>query len=379
MGTGAEVLNGYTLMNSEGVFNGQRESESAAHLSSGNQRVFILTRSGYAGEQRYSTVTWSGDITSTWTALAKQIPACLGMSISGLPYWTMDTGGYTMQQRLATEPMKPEDAEEWREFNSRWFELSTFTPLLRVHGELRPREMWTMGDESSVAYQAELKFDRLRYRMLPYIYSLAGAVTQHNATLMRPLVMDFADDAKARDLTDEFLFGPAILVAPIITYKARERTVYLPRAAQWYDFWTGRAVTAAQIVAAAPYDAIPVFVRAGSIVPFGPELQYVAEKLSDPLTLYIYSGADADFTLYEDDGLTFGYEKGAYAEIPLHWDDRAHVLTIGQRKGRYPGMLSRRHLQVVLVTPEHPSAFSQLPVLSVNLVYAGKQVAITVR
>jgi alpha-D-xyloside xylohydrolase len=379
MGTGAEVLNGYALMNSEGVYSGQRASEAASHPTSDNQRVFILTRSGYAGQQRYSTVTWSGDITSTWTALAKQIPAALGMSISGLPYWTMDTGGYTMQQRFAAEPMKAEDAEEWRELNVRWFELSTFTPLLRVHGELRHREMWTLGDESSPAYQAELKFDELRYRMMPYLYSIAGAVTQHDATMMRPLVMDFAGDAKARELTDEFLLGPSLLVAPITAYKARERSVYLPPAAQWYNFWTGAMVASGDVTAAAAYDAIPVFVRAGSIVPFGPALQYVAEKPSDPLTLYVYSGADADFTLYQDDGLTFGYEKGAFTEIPMHWNDRAHVLTIGSRKGIYPGMPVEYHLHVVIVGPGHASPVSSTPIVVASAVYAGKQIDITVR
>jgi alpha-D-xyloside xylohydrolase len=378
MGSGAEVLNGYALMNSDGVYSGQRASESIAHPDTPNQRVFILTRSGYAGQQRYSTVTWSGDITSTWTALAKQIPAALGMSISGLPYWTMDTGGYTMQRRFAAEQMKPEDAEEWRELNVRWFELSTFTPLLRVHGELRPREMWTLGDESSPAYQAELKFDQLRYRMLPYIYSLAGAVTKHDATLMRPLVMDFADDAKARKLTDEYLFGPALLVAPITTYKARERRVYLPPSAKWYDFWTGNIVAGGEATAPAPFDAIPIFVRAGSILPIGPELQYVAEKPEDPLTLYIYSGADADFTLYRDDGLTFAYEKGASAEIPLHWNDRTHVLTIGDRKGQYPGMPSEDHLRIVLVEPGHPSPVPLSPVVSASAVYTGTQISIAV-
>jgi alpha-D-xyloside xylohydrolase len=238
--------------------------------------------------------------------------------------------------------------------------------------------MWTLGDESSPAYQAELKFDQLRYRMLPYIYSLAGAVTQHDATLMRPLVMDFAGDAKARELTDEYLFGPALLVAPITTYKARERQVYLPPAAQWYDFWTGKSVAAGEATAAAPYDAIPLFVRAGSIVPMGPDLQYVSEKTADPLTLYIYSGADADFTLYRDDGLTFGYEKGAFAEIPLHWNDRDRILTVGDRKGGYPDMPAEDHLRIVLVAPGHPSPASSSPALSASAVYAGKQLTIAV-
>jgi alpha-D-xyloside xylohydrolase len=219
----------------------------------------------------------------------------------------------------------------------------------------------------------------LRYRMMPYLYSLAGAITQQDGTMMRPLVMDFANDVKARELTNEFLFGPALLIAPVTSYKARERSVYLPPAAQWYDFWTGNAVASGNVTAPAPYDAIPVFVRAGSIVPFGPQLQYAAEKPSDPLTLYVYSGADANFTLYQDDGLTFGYEKGAYTQIPLRWNDHAHVLTIGNRKGQYPGMLSEDHFQIVLVSPGHPSPVSPTPHVSASIVYAGKQVTVSVR
>ena len=204
-------------------------------------------------------------------------------------------------------------------------------------------------------------------------------MTQHDATLMRPLMQDFASDTKARELTDEFLFGPSLLVAPITTYKARERRVYLPPATQWYDFWSGAAVAGGEMSAAAPYDTIPVFARAGSIVPFGPEMQYVAEKPSDPLTLYIYSGADADFTLYRDDGLTFAYEKGAFTEIPLHWNDRAHVLTIGDRKGEFPGMLAEHHFQIVLVAPDHPTPVSASPAVSASAVYVGKQIAVAVR
>ena len=368
MGTGSRMLNGYALENSEGVYTGQREAAP-------NQRVFILTRSGFAGQQRYSTVTWSGDITSTWTAMAKQIPAGLGASISGLPYWTMDTGGYTMQDRFSHEPMTAGNRDEWGELNARWFELSTFTPILRVHGELRPREMWALGDHTP-AYNAELKYDRLRYALFPYIYSMAGWSTQQAYTMFRPMVMDFPQDRSARELTDEFMFGPDLLVAPITHYKQRVRPVYLPTASAWYDFWTGLISATGNISAAAPFDQIPVFVRAGSIIPCGPQIQYIAEKPSDPITLYVYSGADGQFTLYEDQGTTFDYEKGAFTQIPIRWDNKTSTLTIGARSGAYNGMLSHRTFQVILVSKEHPAGFSFTPRPLRNVQYIGAEVRI---
>ncbi len=368
LGTGSRMLNGYALENSKGVYTGQRASAPG-------QRVFILTRSGFAGQQRYSTVTWSGDTTSTWTAMAKEIDAGLGASISGLPYWTMDTGGYTMQNRFSQEPMTAANQDEWRELNARWFELSTFTPLLRVHGELRPREMWTLGI-GSPAYNAELKFDRLRYAMFPYIYSMAGWSTQRAYTMFRPLVMDFAEDRTARELTDEYMFGPAFLVAPITEYKQQSRSVYLPTAASWYNFWTGRYIGAGAISAAAPYDQIPVFVRAGSILPYGPQMQYVAEKPSDPTTLYVYAGAGGQFTLYEDQGANFAYEKGAFTQIPIRWNDKTGTLTIGARSGSFDGMMRHRTFQIVLVSKAHPVAFSLTPTLLKSVEYTGAAVSL---
>ncbi len=373
LGTASRVLNGFALMNSEAIYSGQRRAAP-------NQRVFLLTRSGYAGQQRYAAASWSGDITSTWTALAKQIPAGLGFSVSGVPYWTMDTGGYTMQSKFSTPDMKPADQEEWRELNARWFELSTFTPLLRVHGELRFREMWTMGDDSSPAYRAELKFDRLRYRMFPYIYSLAGAVTRRDATILRPLVMDFPGDRQARELADEFMFGPAFLVAPITKYQARSRSVYLPGATQWYDFWSGHTVRAGAVPdAAAPYDQIPVYVRAGSIVPFGPDIQYVGEKAADPLTVYVYGGADGDFTLYEDEGTNYNYERGAFSEIALHWNDAAQALTVADRRGSFTGMPQHRAIEVVLVSAGHAVGFSFTPQAARRVEYDGKAVTLSMK
>ena len=362
-GTGSRMLNGYALENSMGVYTGQREAAP-------NQRVFILTRSGFAGMQRYSTAIWSGDITSTWTAMAKQIPAGLGASISGLPYWTMDTGGFTMQNRFAHEPMTVADEDEWRELNARWFEVSTFTPILRVHGELRPREMWTLGD-GSPAYNAELKFDRLRYALFPYIYSLAGWTTQRDYTMLRPLVMDFPQDRDARESNDEFMFGPALLVAPITQCQERERRVYLPPTAGWYDYWTGLPAVSGVSSAFAPYDEIPVFVRAGSIIPYGPEMQYIGEKTSDPIVLYVYAGADGEFTLYEDQGSTFDYEKGAFSEIPIRWNDKTNTLTIGDRRGDFKGMLRQRSFHVVLVQKARPTGFPFVPTEFTNVNYTG--------
>lgn len=377
LGTGARVLNAWSLENAAAIYDGQRRSAP-------NQRVFTLTRSGYAGQQRYAAATWSGDVTSTWTAFQKQITAGLGISIAGVPYWTTDTAGYTMQSRFQAHPTvanKPEDEEEFRELNARWFEFSTFTPLLRVHGEVRPREIWNLGGESAPVYQAELKFDRIRYRLFPYIYSLAGAVTQQGATIMRPLVMDFPQDVTARTLVDEFMFGPQMLVAPVTHFQERSRTVYLPGKGPWFDLWTGRQAAAptgagALVQADAPYDSIPVYVRGGSILPLGPDVQYIGEKPAAPLTLHIFAGADGHFTLYEDDGLTFDYEKGGFAQIPLQWTEATQTLTIGARQGRFAGMQTARDFNVLLTTASRPTPFSLTPQPLRTIHYDGTAVTV---
>jgi alpha-D-xyloside xylohydrolase len=365
LGSGSRMLNAYSLMNSKTVYEGQRSVAP-------EQRVFILTRSAFAGNQHYGAAVWSGDISSTWTALRLQIPAGLGLSVSGIPYWTMDIGGFSVPARFAAEHPTAENAEEWRELNARWFEFGTFVPLLRVHGEAPKREMWELGGESHPAYQAELKFDRIRYRLLPYVYSLAGAVTHAGGTIMRPLVMDFRADAKARDVTDQYLFGPAFLVSPVTTYKARSRAVYLPSATTWYDFWTGTNVMGGQTVdVPAPYDSMPIHVKAGSIIPTGPEIMYTDEKPADPIVLWVYAGADGEFTLYEDDGLTYGYEKGASARIPLRWNDAARTLTIGKREGSFVGMQKERTFEVVLVSKARPVGFSFAPKADKSVRYDG--------
>ncbi len=348
LGSGARMLNAYSLVNSQAIYEGQRAAAP-------NQRVFILTRNGFAGQQRYGTASWSGDITSTWTAFKRQIPAGLGFSVSGMPYWTVDSGGFAVPTRFSVAAPTAADTAEWQELNTRWFEYATFLPLLRLHGQAPVREIWQFGGNTSAAYMAMLKFDRLRYHLLPYIYSLAGAVTQHAGTILRPLVMDFRVDATARVIGDQYMFGPALLVSPITSYSARSRAVYLPSAAAWYDLWTGtRTAGGATITAAAALDSIPVYVRAGSILPVGPDLQYSSEKPADPVTLYVYAGADGAFNLYEDQGTTYDYEHGASSTIPLQWNDATRTLTIGASSGTFPGMLTSRTFQLILVSATKP-------------------------
>jgi alpha-D-xyloside xylohydrolase len=369
LGTGARMLNAYSLVHSEGIYTGQRAVAP-------NQRVCILTRSGFAGQQRYAAATWSGDITSTWTALRAQIPAGLSFSLSGMPYWTTDSGGFAVPWRFEWS-QAPEDVEEWRELNARWFQFAAFCPLLRVHGQSPKREMWEFGGESHPTYQTQLKFDRLRYRLLPYVYSLADRVSHAGGTIMRALVMDFREDAQARVIGDQFLFGPALLVSPVTTYKARSRAVYLPRDAVWYDFWTGAQLGGGRTIAApAPYDSLPLHVRAGSILPLGPEIQYTAEKPADPITLYVYAGADGEFTLYEDEGLSYDYEQGACARIPLKWTDATRTLTVGARQGSFPGMLAERTFEIVLVSKDRPAGFSFTPRADKSVRYQGRTVEV---
>jgi alpha-D-xyloside xylohydrolase len=373
LGTGGRVLNASPLVNSEGVYDGQRAAAP-------NQRVFNLTRSAFAGQQRYAAATWSGDTSSTWTALRAQIPAGLGFCLSGMPYWTMDVGGFSVPGRFSAENPKPEDVEEWRELYTRWFEFGAFAPFLRSHGESPNREMWFFGDAASPAYQAQLKFDRLRYRLLPYVYSIAGSITHDGGTMMRALVMDFRNDAKAREISDEYMFGPALLVNPVTSYKARSRAVYLPGATAWYDFWSGAMHKGGETLdAPAPYDSIPLYARAGAILPFGPEIQYTTEKKSDPITLIVYQGADGEFTLYEDDGLTYNYEKGLFARIPLRWNDASKTLTIGKRQGAFPEMLTERTFQVVFVSKAKPVGFSFAPQPDRTVHYSGDEVVVKLK
>lgn len=334
LGSAAEYLNAYPLQNAKGIYEGQR-------LTNPNQRVFLLTRSAFAGSQRYAASVWSGDIGSTWDDMKNQITAGVNYSMSGLPYWTMDIGGFVVPEKFE----KPDsiELEEWRELNTRWYQFGAFVPLFRAHGQYPFREIFNIAPVEHPAYKSFIFYDKLRYRLLPYIYSLAGAAYHDNYTMMRGLAMDFPSDSSILNINNEYMFGNSLLVNPVCKYKQTSRSVYLPQGAGWYDFYTGEFYTGGQeINASAPYERIPVFVKAGSIIPFGPDVQYTSEKKADTLILNVYTGADAKFNLYEDEGTNYNYEKGNYSVIPVQYNEATHTLTIDHRTGSFEGMLNKR-------------------------------------
>ncbi len=346
LGSSTEYLNAYALVNADAIYNGQRSVDP-------DKRVFLLTRNGFAGLQRYSTATWSGDIGTSWTDMRMQMPAGLDYSMSGIPFWGMDIGGFSTMGKFHDQA----NIDEWQELQTRWHQFGTFVPLFRTHGQWPRRELWNIAPEGSPAYESILWYMRLRYRLMPYLYSLAGAVHFQDYTIMRGLPMDFPDDLAVRDLSDQWMFGPAFMPCPVSEYKARDREVYFP-AGGWYDFYTGSYIPGNQrLTVNAPYERIPLYVKAGSIVPFGPSMEWSDEKPADNIRVYIYAGADAEFTLYEDDGLTYGYEKGAFSTIQFRWDDASRTLTIGDRNGEFPGMLKERRFTVILVEPSNPKAY----------------------
>jgi alpha-D-xyloside xylohydrolase len=370
MGSGSRMLNGYPLMENGAVYDGQRSVAP-------NQRVLLLTRSAFAGQQRYASAVWSGDSTSTWTALEKQIVAGLGFSISGMPYWSMDSGGFAVPARFSSRNRTPAAQTEWDELQTRWFEFATFVPFTRVHGEYPLREMYQYHTDDNPAYQTQLKFDKLRYALLPYVYSLAGDVTNNSGTMMRPLVMDFQNDAQSREVKDQYMFGPAFLVNPVYQYQARSRKVYLPPVSSWYEFWSGAPKSGGTTIDAdAPFDSIPLFVRAGSIIPTCPVMQYTGEKPMDPITLHVYTGADGQFTLYEDDGQTYGYEKGQSASIPINWNEAGNKLTIGKRQGAYPGMPAQRTFRILFASAKNARGFAFDSKPDQSVTYAGDPVEV---
>ncbi len=347
LGSSTEYLNAYALVNAQAIYEGQRGVDP-------DKRVFLLTRNGFAGLQRYSTASWSGDIGTSWTDMRMQMAAGLNYSMSGIPFWGMDIGGFSVMSKFYDAA----NADEWQELQTRWHQFGTFVPLFRTHGQWPRRELWNIAPEGSKAYESILWYMQLRYRLMPYLYSLTGAVHYADYTLLRGLPMDFPDDPAVRDLSDQWLLGPALMPCPVYEYKARSREVYFP-AGGWYDFYTGEKIPGNQRrMVAAPYERMPLYVRAGSIVPVGPALEWSDQKPADDLLLVIYTGADARFTLYEDDGLTYAYEKGESSTIDLQWDDAARTLTIGARKGSYPGMLQKRQFRLIFVDQAHPFAWN---------------------
>ncbi|KAF0092842.1 MAG: glycosyl hydrolase family 31 [Puniceicoccaceae bacterium 5H] len=344
-GSGARNYNAYSINNSRAIYQGQREEAP-------NQRVFILTRSAFAGQQRYAAATWSGDVASRWSDFKKQITYGINFSAAGIPYWTTDIGGFAVEPRY--ENPNADDLAEWRELNMRWYQFGAFCPLFRVHGQFPYREIYNIAPEGHPVYEGMLRYDKLRYRLMPYIYGVAGKVTHEGYSFTRPLMFDFPDDPEAVATDDAFLFGPSILVCPVTEYRARQRTVHLPDGADWYDMHTGERLEGGQTFQAdAPLGDLPLYVRAGSIIPFGPNIQYVDEKPDAPIELRVYPGADASFTLYNDAGTTYDYEDGAYAEIEVHWDDAKHTLSLSDRHGSYADMPDARTFRIVVVDATH--------------------------
>ena len=359
-GTGAEVFNAYPLMHTSGLAQGQRAGTDA-------KRVVILTRSAYAGQQRNSAITWSGDIRGSWTVFVRQIPAGLNFSISGIPYWNTDIGGFTGGN--------PTD-KKYQELFTRWFQFGAFNPMFRVHGTGAGKELWRWDEPTQRILTDYIK---LRYRLLPYIYSTLWQVTSDGGTMMRPLMMDFGDDTNALDVGDQFLFGPEIMVSPVTQSNAVTRSVYLPGHGDWYDFWTGKRVAGGQrIEAASPIETLPLFVRAGSILPLGEVMQYTSEKPADVIELRIYRGADGAFTLYEDQGDNYNYEKGTFATIPLSWNQSNGTLTIGARNGKFPGMLKERTFRVVFVNENHGVGGAEIADADAVVKYTGKPMVVKV-
>ena len=346
IGPAAQYFNAFSLEQARAVYEGQRSTNP-------DQRVYILTRSAFAGLQRYAAANWSGDVAARWHDMKAQIPCGLNFCISGIPYWTMDIGGFAVESRFNNA--KGKDLEEWRELMTRWFQFGTFAPIFRVHGQYPYREMFNTAPENHPAYQSMLAYDKLRYRLMPYIYSLAGMTWLNNYTIMRALAMDFSNDKAVFNIEDQFLFGPWIMVNPVYEFNARSRNVYLPATTGWYDFFTGKHYTGGQTInAAAPYSNIPVFVREGAILLVGPEIQYTTQKPADPITLFVFAGKDGKFTLYEDENTNYNYEKGSYSLIPFTFNDVAKTLVVGTRKGHYEGMPEKRIFNIVLVTPDKP-------------------------
>ena len=351
LGSSTEFFNAYSIVNADAIYNGQRGVDP-------DRRVFLLTRSGFAGLQRYSTATWSGDIATRWEDMKAQISAGLNFAVSGIPYWTMDIGGFCVENRFVAGQQiydrtgkENSDHKEWRELNTRWFQFGAFCPLFRAHGQYPFREPWEIAPQGHPAYESIVYYTKLRYALMPYIYSLAGMTWFEDYTIMRPLVMDFLADEAVLNIGDAYMFGPAFLVAPVYEYGARSREVYFPECEGWYDFYTNEYLAGGQTkTVAAPYDRMPLYVRAGSILPVGPEIRWSDEKAADVIDLYVYQGADGEFTLYEDENVNYNYEKGLYSMISFSYNERMKLLSIEECTGEFPGMLEERVFNIIPVS-----------------------------
>ena len=360
MGTYRSVVNAFPLMSNKGVYEHQRAVTS-------DKRVYLLTRCAFAGQQRYAANTWSGDVMCNWETFRKQIPTGLNFSLSGIPYWNTDIGGFFNWPYYGGAENKA-----YHELYTRWFQYGTFLPMQRSHGSGVKKEIYNLGKKGDWVYDSEEKYINLRYALLPYLYSTGWQVTDNAGSFLRALFMDFNEDKKVHTISNQYMFGKAFLVTPVTRNmyvfsdkeqwkdpyedfsKTGTQDVYLPKGTKWFDFWTGEALNGGQMVTKeVPIDIIPLYVRAGSIVPFGPKVQYSTEKKWNNLEIRIYPGADGEFVLYEDENDNYNYEKGAYSIIKFTWDDAKRTLNIADREGTFPGMLKSRKFNIVVVDKEN--------------------------
>jgi len=351
----------YPLFVSRAVYEGQRETTS-------DKRVCILTRSAFAGQQRYATINWSGDIGGNWDTYKRQIVAGLDYTITGMPYWTTDIGGFFRPGHSQYTDGK------YQELLTRWYQWGAFNPIFRIHGYQSETEPWKYGQQVEDNMRKMLN---LRYRLLPYIYSEAWQITKNGSTLMRPLVMDFNDDTVAMNQRFEYMFGNAFLVTPITEPDVNEWKVYLPKSATWYNFWTGERFDGGYTTnTPAPMDIIPLFVKSGSIIPMGKFIQFAGQKPEDTLEIRIYQGANGRFELYEDEGDNYNYEKGKFTIVPLSWDNGKSTLTIGAREGAYPGMLDERTFNIVIVNGNRGTGVEVSSTFDKKISYEGKKIVV---
>nr|WP_245917100.1 TIM-barrel domain-containing protein [Mucilaginibacter yixingensis] len=367
MGSFRSIQNAFPLMHVGNVYDHQRATTS-------DKRVSILARSAFAGSQRYGANTWSGDISSRWDVFTRQVPAALNFTLTGIPYWNADIGGFFARDYEKTGGAKN---PKFQELYTRWLEFAAFTPLMRSHGTMVPREIYQFGERGEWPFDAQERFINIRYHLLPYLYSTAWDVTRHSGSIMRALYLDYPNDPQVYDLGSQFLLGRSLLVAPVTAADNKTTSVYLP-AGKWFDFWTGQSVVGgSKVEKATPMDIIPLYLKAGTVMPWGPKVEYSTEKKWDQLELRIYPGADGNFTLYEDEGDNYNYEKGKYTEIGFHWNDKARTLTIDQRKGAFTGMLSSRKFNVVIVDANHGAGYENASRFDQTVGYDGKQAVVS--
>lgn len=388
MGSMAQYLNTYSLMTTKGTYEGQRKLGT-------EKRIFTLTRSAFAGQQRHAAVTWSGDVIASWEVYKKQISGGVNFSMAGIPYWTHDIGAF-FPGHPSYGGDYPEGIEDpaYQELYVRWFQFGAFSPIFRSHGTGTPREVWRFGKKGDQMFDALMTADNLRYRLIPYIYSNAWMITEYDYTLMRGMMMDFPKDMGTYNINDQYLFGANILVKPVtvpmfylkdtpaqtgklIKNPNTSVETYLPDGVLWFDFWTGEQQDGGQNIAKeCPMDILPLYIKAGSILPLGPFIQYTGEKPADPIELRIYAGADASFLLYEDEDDNYNYEEGVYATIKFHWNDANQTLTIGERKGEFPGMLEERTFNIAKVKPGHGAGVNETEQPDQVITYSGEKVEV---